>query len=134
MNIPWNKDLMGNSEYKAAFDKIVFPIAKQFNPDLILVAAGFDAAAADPIGDYVLTSDMYAYMTQKLKLLADGHIILSLEGGYSDQAIGEALIKCMEVLQGKSSVTDVKCGNPSKRAEQSIADVIRTQSQYWKFS
>ncbi len=50
VNIPWNKDMMGNAEYKIAFDRIILPIANQFKPDLILIACGFDAVAADPIG------------------------------------------------------------------------------------
>ena len=50
VNIPWNKDMMGNAEYKIAFDRIILPIANQFKPDLFLVACGFDAVAADPLG------------------------------------------------------------------------------------
>ena len=42
--------MMGNAEYKIAFDRIILPVANQFKPDLILVASGFDAVAADPIG------------------------------------------------------------------------------------
>ena len=125
---------MGNADYKTAFDRIVFPIAKQFNPDLVMVAAGFDAAAADPIGEYVLTSDMYGYMTQVLKTLAGGRVILSLEGGYNDRAIGEAIVKCIEVLQGKCVITELKCGFPSKRAQQTISGVVSKQSQYWTLS
>ena len=51
VNIPWNKDMMGNPEYKIGFDRIILPIANQFKPDIILVASGFDAVAADPIGE-----------------------------------------------------------------------------------
>ena len=45
--------MMGNAEYKIAFDRIILPVANQFKPDLILVASGFDAVAADPIGEYI---------------------------------------------------------------------------------
>lgn len=50
VNIPWNKKGMGNSEYIAAFQQIVMPIAYQFNPELVLVSAGFDACVGDPLG------------------------------------------------------------------------------------
>lgn len=41
---------IGNAEYIAAFHQIVLPIAYQFNPELIIVSAGFDAAIGDPLG------------------------------------------------------------------------------------
>ena len=41
---------MGDAEYMAAFTQVVMPVAYQFNPQLVLVAAGFDAARGDPLG------------------------------------------------------------------------------------
>ena len=41
---------LGNSEYKNACDTLLFPIVKEFNPDLILISCGFDGALHDPIG------------------------------------------------------------------------------------
>lgn len=52
INIPWNADDSGDPEYLAAFYKVVMPIAYEFNPELILVSAGFDAAEGDPLGGY----------------------------------------------------------------------------------
>ena len=133
MNIPWNRDMMGNAEYKAAFDRIVLPIAKQFQPDLILVSCGFDAAAADMIGEYILTPPMYAYMTQQLKHVSNGKLLLLLEGGYSPKAIGECFSACLEVLLTDTAADldlDIT-GDPCKRAKQTIENVVRTQSKYW---
>jgi histone deacetylase 6 len=50
VNIPWNKKGMGDMEYAAAFQSIVMPIAYEFDPELVLVSAGFDAAIGDPLG------------------------------------------------------------------------------------
>lgn len=47
---------MGDSEYLAAFHQVVMPIAYQYNPQLVLVAAGFDAAQGDPLGGTVTRS------------------------------------------------------------------------------
>lgn len=41
---------MGNAEYVAAFCQVILPIAYQYDPELVLVSAGFDAAIADPLG------------------------------------------------------------------------------------
>lgn len=47
---------MGNGDYLAAFQHVLLPIAYEFNPSLIIVSAGFDAAVGDPIGGYVQSS------------------------------------------------------------------------------
>lgn len=41
---------MGDAEYVAAFQQIVMPIAYQFNPELVLISAGFDACVGDTLG------------------------------------------------------------------------------------
>lgn len=55
---------MGDAEYIAAFQQIIMPIAYQFNPELILVSAGFDACIGDPLGGIVL---FYKYSLLLLK-------------------------------------------------------------------
>ena len=50
VNIPWNGSGMGDTEYALAFFNIVLPIAYEFDPELVLVSAGFDAARGDPLG------------------------------------------------------------------------------------
>ena len=131
---------MGNTEYKAAFDRIVLPIASQYQPELILVSCGFDAAAADVIGEYILTAPMYAYMTRKLKHVSNGKLLLFLEGGYSPKAIGQCFSACLEALLSDSSTAecdldlaelDISDAGPCKRAEQTLQAVAKEQSKYW---
>ena len=43
INVPWEKDQCRDADYFAAWDHILLPVAKEFNPDLIIVSAGFDA-------------------------------------------------------------------------------------------
>lgn len=50
VNIPWNRKGMGDTEYLAAFLNVVMPIAYEYNPELVFVSAGFDAAKGDPLG------------------------------------------------------------------------------------
>ncbi len=54
VNVPWLTGGMGNGDYMAAFQHVLLPIAYEFNPTLIIVSAGFDAAIGDPIGGYAL--------------------------------------------------------------------------------
>ena len=64
VNIPFNGRKMGDTEYLMAFQSVVMPIAYEFDPQLVLVSAGFDAAKGDPLGGYRLSPGMYGHMTQ----------------------------------------------------------------------
>jgi hypothetical protein len=50
VNVPWPTGGFGDEEYAAVFTEVLLPIAREFDPDLVLVSAGFDAAAGDPLG------------------------------------------------------------------------------------
>ncbi|OBT43183.1 hypothetical protein VE00_06379 [Pseudogymnoascus sp. WSF 3629] len=63
INIPWGAQGMGDSEYVAAFQRIIMPIAREFNLDLVIVAAGFDAADGDNPGGCFVSPECFAYMT-----------------------------------------------------------------------
>lgn len=89
VNVGWRGEradpAMGDSDYFAAFRTVVLPIATEFAPDLIVIAAGFDAcdALADRqrIGGYRVSALGYAHMTQMLMGVANGKVVLALEGG-----------------------------------------------------
>ncbi|OXU23235.1 hypothetical protein TSAR_003178 [Trichomalopsis sarcophagae] len=131
VNIPWNKRGMGDAEYIAAFQQVVMPIAYQYNPELVLVSAGFDACIADPLGGCKVSPEMYGHMTHWLSSLANGRIILTLEGGYNVNSISHAMTMCTKALLGDPLVPldahQVAC--PS--AVASINNVLQTHKQYW---
>ena len=90
----------GDAEYLAAWRDVLMPIAREFEPDLVLVAAGFDAAEGDPIGRCHCTPECYTALTRDLMTLADGKVALALEGGYSLSATAASAAACMEALLG----------------------------------
>lgn len=51
MNIPWVQKGVGTLDYLVAFQFLVLPIIQEFSPDLMVIAAGFDAAEGDPLGE-----------------------------------------------------------------------------------
>ena len=55
VNVAWSCGNMGDAEYVAAFQQVLMPIATQFNPELVLISAGFDAADGDPLGGCSIT-------------------------------------------------------------------------------
>jgi acetoin utilization deacetylase AcuC-like enzyme len=93
-----------DGDYLAAFDDVVLPVAEAFAPDLVLISAGFDAHAADPLGGLELSDDAFAAMCARLRDLATrctGHgPVLVLEGGYDLAALGRSLRGCADVLVG----------------------------------
>ncbi len=92
----------GDDHYRLAFEEVVVPRANAFNPDFILLSAGFDAHQADPLGSIQLTNESYAWMTRAVMEVADrccsGRVASVLEGGYDLQALAESVSEHVRVL------------------------------------
>ena len=92
----------GDDQYREAFEQIILPRARAFNPDAILLSAGFDAHHADPLGQVNLVNDSYVWMTRQMMELADaccqGRLISVLEGGYDLDALAESVAAHVRVL------------------------------------
>uniref|UniRef100_A0A673ABV7 Protein deacetylase HDAC6 n=1 Tax=Sphaeramia orbicularis TaxID=375764 RepID=A0A673ABV7_9TELE len=132
VNVAWSGGRMGDSDYLAAFHHIIMPIATEFNPKLVLVSAGFDAARGDPLGGYHVTPEGYAHLTHLLMSLAGGRVLLILEGGYNLSSISDSMAMCTSVLLGDpppSLVTPLP--PPHHCAVATINEVIRHLSPYW---
>lgn len=133
VNIPWNRKRMGDAEYIAAFQQIIMPIAYQFNPELVLVSAGFDACIGDPLGGYNVSPAAYGHFTHWLSALANGKIILALEGGYNINSIAYAMTMCTKALLGDPLPPLCASGNasPCSSAVASIKNVLKVHRKYW---
>lgn len=94
----------GHTAYLHAIDRVAFPAVEVFNPDLIIVACGFDAAAVDPLARMLATAETFREMTLKIKALAericDGKLVLSHEGGYSEIYVPFCGHATLEALSG----------------------------------
>jgi acetoin utilization deacetylase AcuC-like enzyme len=69
INIPWDVDRTNppnTSSYLYAFDSLICPVLKEFNPDMIFVSCGFDAGKGDPLGGCEVDKIGFALMTSKL--------------------------------------------------------------------
>ena len=102
INIPWNYSMMGDKEYIMALLLVILPVAYDFNPDLVLVSAGFDAAVKDPLGEYHVNPEAYGHFIHHLSALAEGRLIMALEGGYNLDSISSASAYCVSALLGQS--------------------------------
>jgi acetoin utilization deacetylase AcuC-like enzyme len=100
----------GMAEIGAAFEEKFFPAAERFRPDLVLVSAGFDSRAGDPLGRFRLTDADFAELTRMLLGLAGRHaagrLVSVLEGGYNTEGLGMAVAAHVGVLLGRSRGSD----------------------------
>ena len=131
VNIPWPTAGMGDADYMHAFEKVVMPISREFDPDLVLISAGFDAAAGDPIGECFVTPTGYAHMTHQLMSLAQGKVVTCLEGGYNLTAISDSALGVTKTMMGDAPPR-LNNRDPSPRAIETVHTVCLEQSKYWK--
>ena len=112
VNIPFESAGHDDSSYVLAFNWIVLPISRQFQPDIIFVCAGFDAASGDTKSkaDFKVSPHGFGWMTKKLLRLSPStdsqppkpqmKVVMALEGGYDVDAIAEGGLECIRSLIG----------------------------------
>lgn len=118
---------VGNEQFARIFDDLLYPAMQRYQPQLVLVSAGYDAHWADPLGALtLLDATGFAYMTRVLHSIARdyarGRIALILEGGYNFDALAWSSRASVEALLG-NQVEDDPVGAPP-REERDITDLI----------
>jgi len=84
----------GDDEYLRVFDDLLMPIARQFNPQFVLISSGFDCHFRDPLGGMRVTERGFLAMARRMKRLAaeccNGRMVAALEGGYDLKALADS--------------------------------------------
>jgi acetoin utilization deacetylase AcuC-like enzyme len=84
----------GSAEFRAAWSNIILPQLNAFLPELLIISAGFDAHAADPLAQLRLREPDFTWITEQLLAIADAHcpgrVISVLEGGYDLDALASS--------------------------------------------
>jgi acetoin utilization deacetylase AcuC-like enzyme len=97
----------GDEEWVAAFRRVVVPVGEQFNPQLVLLSAGFDAHADDPLGGQRVTESGFAIMADDALAMArnysGGKLVALLEGGYNISALESSVEKVLRRMSGKTT-------------------------------
>ena len=128
----------GDSEYLSVFEQIIVPAARRFNPQLILVSAGYDPHWADALALMQLTVTGFAQIVKIIKGLADelcgGRLVFTLEGGYNLNALAASTKATFDVLLGKTSIEDRLGRAPQRFATPSIASLITTIKETHRLS
>lgn len=127
----------GEAAYLRAFDEVVAGVVEQFEPDWILVSAGYDAHRADPLTDLGLTARSFGSLTARTKALASevcgGRTVLFLEGGYDLDALADSFEASLAELAGvEARLAEPAGGASHNQAAFAVVDAAkRIAEPYW---
>lgn len=100
INVPMTAGA-GSEEFRKAVMTHWLPALERFQPELILISAGFDAHRDDPMSSLNFTEADYAWITTQLKCFAGGRIVSVLEGGYEVKSLARSAVEHVKVLADK---------------------------------
>jgi len=84
----------GSVEFRTAYTDVIFPELRSFDPDLLLISAGFDAHQRDPLCQLNVETEDFGWITRELLAIADecceGRAVSTLEGGYDLKALADS--------------------------------------------
>ena len=138
---------LGDWAYSRVFEEIFLPISMEYDPDVILISAGFDAHQRDPLASMRLSSGMYGTMSDYLLEAADaccrGRLVAILEGGYDLDALSEGVTCMLESMirhEGRKAIEETMQETGARAeslveeatVERVIDDVRRALRPYWK--
>ena len=117
----------GDAEYVYGFDEALVPAVERFDPDLLLVSAGFDAHERDPISRMRVSTEGYGLLTERCRTLSEGTdaaLAFVLEGGYGLECLAESVSMVHEVFMGREPVTPDDDANEDAR---SVVETVRDE-------
>lgn len=138
VNVPLKKGAV-NGTFVSAFRNILAPIAQAFNPELILVSAGFDPHYQDPLGGMRATPEGFAALARVLLNIADhccsGRVVAVLEGGYHVTALTRSIKATLEEMFDETHCTNENLDDLEQEADEDnkpvIKAVINGMRPYW---
>jgi len=121
VNIPLPPGTTGDV-YLRAIDEVVLPVVQRFAPTWLIISAGFDGHAADPITDLALSAGDYAVITQRLMTLAPaGRRLVVLEGGYDLEALRLCTAAVLGALADQTLLPEpLTSGGPGAGAVEAV--------------
>jgi len=125
LNVPLQSGA-GDPDYLLTVERTVAPALDRFDPDLVLVSAGFDAHRHDPISRMRVSTEGYARLTEQLRSVADrtdAGLGFVLEGGYGLDTLSESIATVHETFDGRRPVEDD--GDPDD-ATTDLLDEVRS--------
>jgi acetoin utilization deacetylase AcuC-like enzyme len=133
VNVPLTPEKT-DDDFLFIFRKLLAPIAGAYKPELILVSAGFDIFAGDPLGGMEVSVKGFGAITGELlrlaHLTARDRLLLTLEGGYNLFGLKDGVRSVLLALSGQESAPPTKL-SPSASLERELAPVFKVQKAFW---
>lgn len=123
----------GDAFITVLYEEFVIPVLLQYQPDLILVSAGYDVHYQDPLGGLQMTEEGIArlayLLTDAARDICHGRLIYLLEGGYNLQALTDCVRRTIEVTVLEDNVPSL--GSPPSEYNRYRKDVRDVIGKYW---
>jgi acetoin utilization deacetylase AcuC-like enzyme len=116
-----------------ALERVIGPAVADFEPDWVLVSAGFDAHRADPLANLELTAGDFAQLSARVVELAPrrGRVVVALEGGYDLDALASCVAATLTAALGAPLVTErPSFGGPGREAVERARQVIKERGSF----
>lgn len=124
----------GDADYDHVYREVVEPVLESYRPELLLLSAGFDAHANDPLGGMLVSTAGYTLMTVRLQAVSDryceGRMVAVTEGGYDLAALEACLTETLRVMSGPTPRPEPAAG-PFERAASALEAVRSAQAPFW---
>jgi acetoin utilization deacetylase AcuC-like enzyme len=137
INVPLTP-LKSDRDFIEIYREILFPVALEYKPQLILLSAGFDIHYDDPIGGMKVTESGFAYLTSIILEIADsvcgGKVVAILEGGYDLGALRKSVKAVLETLCGEFNEavkSDIDAKSPDPSTVEIIQEVKNNYKKFW---
>ena len=118
----------GDAAYQQIFADVIWPAAERFDPDLMLISAGFDAHWVDPLASMQLTLTGYDHLARECMNMAErfcgGRIVFVMEGGYDLQALAHGWCNFARALLGQDGISDAYGRPPSLAGTTNLQPLI----------
>lgn len=128
---------MDDDDYRYCFQNIVLPFARQFQPQLILLSAGYDSHHLDPLGSMNVTDTGFGGMAKDLcdvaEEVCDGKLVAFLEGGYDLEGLSTSVGSTLEVMLGDDVAVTGEADSAGKRVRKSCRELAALVEGQWTF-
>ncbi|MFC6725713.1 histone deacetylase, partial [Halobium palmae] len=111
----------GDADYLHVVEELLAPGLSRFDPDLLLVSAGFDAHRHDPISRMRVSTEGYALLTDRMRDVVDetgAGLGFVLEGGYGLDTLSEGIATVHETFDGRSPI------EPDDEPDEDVAELV----------
>lgn len=126
----------GDPEIALCFEQVVMPVLEQYDPQLLLISAGYDAHERDPLASLTFSTQAFSWMAMKLENFSRERKIpmfAFLEGGYDYIALAAGVIETMDVMRGETTLSSLDSSKASGIVQKVVRETKSALSCKWKF-